>query len=210
MFAFLLSAVAISLSGVMAPGPMTAATVAAGARWRHAGLGIAVGHAVVELPLMLLILGGVGRLLKLPHVQAILALVGGLFLAFLGVQLLLSARRRRDVAPPQRIGGPVWTGIALTAANPYFLLWWATIGLALATEAWGFGLGVFIAFAVLHWLCDLVWLEVLSVASHGGSRLLGGAAERIIALVCGVALAGFAVKFLYDAAVHFAQSAGSV
>jgi len=55
MFAFLLSTVAISLSGVMAPGPITAATLAAGARGRHAGAMICLGHVVVELPLILLL-----------------------------------------------------------------------------------------------------------------------------------------------------------
>ena len=36
MFPFLVKAVAISLSGVMAPGPMTVATMVAGTRRRHA------------------------------------------------------------------------------------------------------------------------------------------------------------------------------
>ena len=63
MLAFLVSAVAISLSGVIAPGPVTAATLAAGARHRHAGVMIALGHAIVEVPLILLLVGGVASIL---------------------------------------------------------------------------------------------------------------------------------------------------
>ena len=48
---FLFKAFVISLSGVLAPGPMTAAAVGHGVRSRHAGALMAVGHAVVEFPL---------------------------------------------------------------------------------------------------------------------------------------------------------------
>lgn len=208
MQGFLISAVVISLSGVMAPGPMTTATIAAGTRRRHAGAGLAVGHAIVEFPLMLLILGGMGRLLELPHVQTVLAVAGGAVLLVLGAQLLIRSGvrpgsvgggRKEQTGRARMAGGLVVTGIVLTAANPYFLLWWATVGLALATKAWSFGVAVFIAFAILHWLCDLLWLEVLSAVTYSGSRSMGGNVERIITLVCGVVLLGFGGKFLYDA-----------
>ena len=68
MVVFLLKPVVVSLSGVMAPGPVTAATFVAGSRRRHAGLWIALGHAVVEVPLMLLLAAGMGEFLGIPWV----------------------------------------------------------------------------------------------------------------------------------------------
>lgn len=53
MTGFILTVVGSSLSGVMAPGPITAATLAAGERNRHAGTWICIGHIAVELPLIL-------------------------------------------------------------------------------------------------------------------------------------------------------------
>ncbi len=52
-----------------------------------------------------------------------------------------------------------------------------------------------------HWLCDLVWLEVLSVAGFKGSEVFGRRAQTVVSAVCGVVLVGFGAKFLYDAAV---------
>jgi len=52
---FLVSAVGISLTGVMLPGPMTAATIAKGYSDRNAGALIAIGHAVIEIPLIVAI-----------------------------------------------------------------------------------------------------------------------------------------------------------
>ena len=201
MLGFLLSTVAISLSGVMAPGPITAATLAAGARSRHAGGLIALGHAVIEMPLILLLSAGIGSFLESSTARVGIGLAGGMVLLFMGVQLLLSLRKpgMSSAAPVQR--HPLVIGVVLTAANPYFLVWWATVGLALATQAMAFGALMLGLFAIVHWLCDLGWLEVLSVAGFKGSQVFGRRAQTVVSAVCGVVLVGFGAKFLYDAGV---------
>jgi threonine/homoserine/homoserine lactone efflux protein len=199
LLTFLISAVVISLSGVMAPGPMTAATIAAGAKGRHRGALVAVGHGIIEFPLMAAILFGAGALLQTNTARIGIGLVGGLFLLLMGGQMLASMRKPTDTIRRADPRHPIWTGVILTAANPYFLLWWATVGLALATQAVEFGLFAFVLFAIAHWLCDLVWLDVLSIASHGGSKLLGRHTDRIIATICGIALLAFGIKFIVDA-----------
>jgi threonine/homoserine/homoserine lactone efflux protein len=199
MFAFLVSAVAISLSGVMAPGPITAATLAAGARSRHAGVFIALGHAVIEMPLILLLAAGVGAFLKSPAVKADIGLVGGAVLVLMGAQLLFSLRKSKTDAEATVQRRPFMTGVVLTGANPYFLFWWATVGLTLATQATEYGAAALIAFGVVHWLCDLVWLEVLSLAGFHGSQAFGARSQKVISVICAVVLLGFGLKFLYDA-----------
>jgi threonine/homoserine/homoserine lactone efflux protein len=207
MLAFVLSAVAISLSGVMAPGPITAATLAAGARSRHAGAMIALGHAVVEMPLILLLVVGVGSFLESSAVSAGIGLAGGAVLLIMGTQLLLDLRKEHagSEVPVQR--HPFVTGIVLTGANPYFLVWWATVGLALATKATELGVLALLLFAVVHWLCDLGWLEVLSVVGHKGNQVFGRRAQIVVAAVCAVVLLGFGLKFLYDAGVMVIHAA---
>jgi threonine/homoserine/homoserine lactone efflux protein len=201
MFGFLLSAIAISLSGVMAPGPITAASLAAGARHRHAGAMIAIGHAVVEIPLVLFLVAGVANFLGSEAVRTAIGLAGGTILVLMGLQLLLTLPKQtgQSEAPVQR--HPLITGIVLTAANPYFLVWWATVGLALATRAMTWGAAVLVLFVIVHWLCDLGWLELLSQAGFTGSRIFGHRAQRIVFAICGVLLLGFGAKFLYDAGI---------
>ena len=200
MILFLSKAIVISLSGVMAPGPVTAATIAAGTRRRHAGALVALGHGVVEFPLMVLIMLGIGRLFEIEGVRIAVGLLGGAFLALMGAGMLLGLRKGDDPAGSPAGRHPLVAGIVLTAGNPYFLLWWATVGLALATEAATLGALAFALFAVIHWLCDLLWLEALSLATFKGSRLLGGQARKIVLGVCAVALLVFAVTFIHDAA----------
>jgi threonine/homoserine/homoserine lactone efflux protein len=201
MLAFFLSAITISLTGVMAPGPITAATLAAGARSRHAGALIALGHAAVEMPLILLLAAGIGAFLESPTVKAVIGLAGGTFLVLMGVQLLLSLRtcNAESEAAVQR--RPFMTGVVLTGANPYFLVWWATVGLTLATQASGYGAAALIAFGIVHWLCDLVWLEVLSWAGFQGSQAFGLRSQKVISVICAVVLLGFGLQFLCEAGI---------
>lgn len=190
----------ISLSGVLAPGPVTAATIAAGTRFRHAGALIALGHGAVELPLMLAITLGAGVLLKSPAFQTTAGVAGGIVLLAMGGMMLWSLRKPQGATAKAPASGPLWTGIILTAANPYFFIWWATVGLAIAVQAVELGILAFILFALVHWLCDLFWLEVISFTSNRGSYLLGASAQRVMLALCGVTMLIFGGWFLHDAA----------
>jgi len=197
--AFALQAAVVSLSGVIAPGPVTAATLAAGTRSRHAGCLITLGHIIVEFPLMLLVMAGMSRMFKLPGVTVGIGVVGGACLVLMGVQMLRGLGKADDPASRPVSRGPVWTGIILTGGNPYFLLWWVTVGLTLTSRALELGALGFAVFAVIHWLCDLVWLEALSWTSFNGTRLLGSRGQNIVLGVCSLAMIVIGAMFLHDA-----------
>jgi threonine/homoserine/homoserine lactone efflux protein len=197
---FLSQVFVISLSGVMAPGPVTAAAIAMGARSKFAGVLIAVGHGIIEFPLMILIVLGMDKILKSTSTQVVIGLAGGTFLLVMGVQMLLTSLQKVESQTSKAAKtGPVMAGIVLSGGNPYFLLWWATVGLALATTARSFGVWAFVIFAMVHWLCDLVWLWALSWASFKGSVLLGPIVQRIVLVICSAALLTFGVFFAYRA-----------
>lgn len=200
---FLFKVIIVSLSGVMAPGPVTAAAIAKGQRQRFAGALIAVGHGIIEFPLMILIVLGMDELLKSAKTQIVIGLAGGAFLLFMAIQMLRDIRKT-DYNPEKSYkSGPVLTGFLLSVGNPYFLLWWASVGLALATEATQLGIWAFAMFAVIHWLCDLVWFQVLSWASFKGSALFGPRSQRIVLLVCSLALLFFGLYFISRALAHW-------
>ncbi|MBA7675177.1 hypothetical protein ES703_83407 [subsurface metagenome] len=196
---FLFEVVVISLSGVMMPGPVTAAAVAMGTRSRYAGTLIAVGHGIIEFPLMILIMLGMDKLLKSTNAKIIIGLAGGVFLLIMAIQMLRNLRSAEKEQAKVTKSAPVLAGLILSAGNPYFLLWWATIGLTLATTASQFGVWAFALFAVVHWLCDFVWLGALSWASFKGSGLLSPRRQRTLLLICSLALLVFGVVFIYTA-----------
>ena len=196
---FLAQVFLISCSGAMQPGPVTATAIATGARSRYAGTLLAIGHGIIEFPLMVVIILGLGRYFELPKVQIAIGLAGGAFLIWMAVQSLVGLAAKADTEPKSFKGRLILAGIVLSAGNPYFLLWWATVGLALATEATQWGIWAFGLFALTHWLVDLIWLQSLSWASFKGSVLLGPHGQRIVQAVCSAALLGFGVFFICKA-----------
>jgi threonine/homoserine/homoserine lactone efflux protein len=197
---FLAKVVGISLSGVMAPGPVTAAAIAMGARNRFAGALMAVGHGIVEFPLIILITLGMDTILKSTTTKIVIGFAGGVFLLFMAIQMIRSLSGAEDREVKVTSSGPVVAGIILSVGNPFFLIWWASVGLNLAITAAGFGIWAFALFAIVHWLCDLIWLSALSWASFKGSVLLGPRRQKKILLVCSLALFGFGLFFIYNAA----------
>jgi threonine/homoserine/homoserine lactone efflux protein len=197
---FLIQVVGISLSGVMAPGPVTAAAIAMGTRNRFAGALMAVGHGIVEFPLMILITLGMDRILKSATAKIVIGFAGGLFLLIMAIQMLRSLRGAEQQEARISRRGPILAGIVLSGGSPLFLIWWGSVGLNLAITATGFGIWAFALFAIVHWLCDLIWFSILSWASFKGSGLLGPRRQRIVLLICSLALFGFGLVFIYNAA----------
>ena len=202
IFAFLFNAVLISLSGVMAPGAMTAATVARGTRTRWAGALISVGHGIVEMPLIFILMLGAYFIFEMPLVKIIIGIAGGGFLLWMGCGMLRQLTRPQTAQSGQFKSGLITTGILLSATNPYFLLWWATVGLNLAIGAKELGIWALVLFAIVHWLCDVVWLSILSWVAfytNKGAGLFSRRFEQGILIFCGIALLLFGVKFIVDA-----------
>ena len=196
---FLLKATAISLSGVLAPGPMTAATLAAGTRSRHAGILIALGHAGIEFPLMIVIIAGAGQLFERESVRIGIGLAGGAFLLVMGVQLLMLARAAQDEAVPPDQRHPFVIGIVLTGANPYFLVWWATIGLGLLTHSLrAQGRAGLAVFYTGHILSDLVWYSFVAGAIAFGKEHLNDTLYRSLIILCAGALLFFGARFIRE------------
>ncbi len=198
LLAFLLEAVLVSFSGVMAPGPLSATVVARGSESPHAGAVVAIGHGIVELPLMACILLGLGFLLKQFYVRVAVALVGGLFLSVMGVGMLRSIKRVEFSASKNTHSSMV-AGIVLSAGNPYFLVWWATVGATLISRSVRFGVLGFLSLALLHWLCDFVWLYLLSCLSFKGKTFLGKGFQRAVMAISGVLLLFFSARFILGA-----------
>ncbi len=196
---FLFEVVGVSLTGVMAPGPITAAAIAMGARNRFAGALMAVGHGIVEFPLMILIILGMDKILKSNTTKIVIGFAGGAFLLVMAIQMLRSLRSAQQQQVKVTRSGPVVAGLVLSGGNPFFLIWWASVGLNLAITATGFGVWAFVLFAIVHWLCDLIWFSILSWASFKGAVLLGPRRQKKILLICSLALLVFGLFFIYNA-----------
>lgn len=186
----------ISFSGVMMPGPVFAAAVAKGYEDERAGIKIALGHGLVEFPLMAFIVLSMGYVFTNELVRMAIGLVGGVLLVFLGASMIKA--RRLAVEEGGRVFpyGPLTAGAVTTSVNPYFFLWWATVGAILVMTAQEFGAMVVVVFAGVHWTCDLAWYWFTSFAVFRTRHLWTPLVHEVVFGVCGALMVAFGVYFV--------------
>lgn len=195
------AALGIAFSGAMVPGPLLTLTIAESARrGSGAGLLIVVGHAALELVLVVGFLFGLQRFLGNPVVVRAIGVIGGAFLLWMGFDMLRGYARRVALNPPNggkkiRLG-PFAEGIVVSLSNPYWTIWWVTIGLALAIYSLKYGLLGLSVFYVGHILGDFIWYGLVIVGVVSGRRFLSDEAYRAILLACGLFLILLAVCFI--------------
>lgn len=195
MLPILLSVVVISFSGIMMPGPMFAVTLVKSYRSPLAGAQISFGHAVIEVPLILLIYFGFAHFFENSIVQLVLSLLGGGMIIWLGISMF---RARAEVVQHGKdLPYNAFTaGILTSAFNPFFLLWWVTIGSLLIMRFLDFGTTGLIVFIVAHWLCDLLWLSFVSILVYKTRSLWGRKFQEGLFIVCSLLLFGFGGWFI--------------
>lgn len=198
---FLVKVVLISASGALSPGPLTAATATIGVKrgW-ESGVLVALGHMIVELPLIVLIGFGIITAIKDALTSSILALAGGGFLLLFGYLTLKDALRSKSLRTSEvrkLHENPLLIGIALSALNPFFIIWWLGVGSPLIYEAlslWSLQ-GIALMYISHVWL-DFVWLPVVAYLASLGR--LNVRFLRILLVILALAVLYFGVSFVKE------------
>jgi threonine/homoserine/homoserine lactone efflux protein len=215
LLGILAAAFLTGFSGAVMPGPVLAGVIAESARSRSLWPGplVVLGHALLEFPLVLALAAGLSRVIQQAAVIGSIGLLGGAALVVMGATMLSSSMRGGAALPPElqtdsRSDGrrhlfrlpphprrSVVMGVVLSVANPYWTIWWATIGVLLIAQgraAGALGLG---AFYLGHISADLVWYSAVSTAVASGHRLLTGRVYHGLIALCAVSLVGLGLYF---------------
>ena len=197
---FSLLVIIISASGVMSPGPLFAANITYGLKeGAKSGIKIAIGHSIVELPLIILLGIGVFSLEIFPEFRTAISIFGAITLfgfAVMQIRTILKKNNNITIKPKQ---GPIITGILFSALNPFFIIWWLTIGLKLISDAmmiWAFA-GILIVF-VLHIWMDFAWLGITAFLASKSKRIISNKNYKIMVLGLSMTLIYFGITFLID------------
>mgnify|MGYP002633701151 FL=1 len=197
---FAIIVIVISASGVMAPGPLFAANISYGLReGAKSGIKMAIGHTIVEFPLVILLGIGVFSLEIFPEFRMIISIVGAITLfVFALVQIKTVLQNNKNITSTPK-HGPLVTGIILSALNPFFIIWWLTIGFKLISDAmlvWAFS-GIVIVFFLHIWM-DFVWLGGISFLASKSSKILSNRNYKFIMIGLSLLLVYFGITFLVD------------
>jgi threonine/homoserine/homoserine lactone efflux protein len=198
IFGFLGLVVIISASGVMSPGPLFAANIMYGLReGKISGIKMAVGHTIVEFPLILLLGIGYVSIESVPEIRTVITILGAIGLFGFAILQIMSVTKQKFSLETKSGQGPFMAGILLSALNPFFIIWWLTIGLVLISESiQNFGIiGIVILFLFHIWM-DYAWLFTIAVFSSKVKKYLSKRNFKIIIIGLSVVLIYFGVGFL--------------
>lgn len=195
LIAFIAEVEAITASGALSPGPLTASAASLGIKsGKKAGFLIAIGHMIVEFPLVLLIAMGIS--IALQGFRPILSITGGIFLLYFAlIQLRSLGKANIDIS--EGGGNALLAGIGLTALNPYFIVWWLTVGTKLVIDSMSFPLGVLLMY-ILHVWMDFTWLIFIAYIFYRGVKF-NESALRVILGILSFVLIFFGAEFIYSA-----------
>ncbi|MEK6971192.1 MAG: LysE family transporter [Thermoproteota archaeon] len=201
LLGFAATVIIISSSGVMSPGPLFAANIFYGLKeGAKGGLKMSFGHTVVELPLIILLGIGIISLESVPQFRIIIAIVGALGLfGFAGLQLKSVFGHDANHQIKTKYG-PFLSGILFSALNPFFIIWWFTVGFKLISDSivlWSL-LGLLILFALHIWM-DFAWLASTSYLSSKSSKFLSQRNYRFLFIAISGFMIYFGITFLLDA-----------
>ena len=198
---FAATVILISASGVMSPGPLFAANVFYGLKeGAKAGLKMSYGHTIVELPLVILLGVGAITLESFPEFRIAISIVGGIGLfAFAGIQIKSVFRKNSEPGLKMKHGA-FFSGIIFSALNPFFIIWWFTIGFKLISDSlvlWSFS-GILIMFALHIWM-DFAWLIAIAFLSSRAKKLISNKNYKIFLIILSGLLVYFGITFMLEA-----------
>lgn len=188
----------------MTPGPLLAYTITASARYGFwAGPLVVLGHAILELSLVTVLVLGLDRFINSEFITSIVGIVGGTVLVIMGF-LMARTGWNKTTLPLESVPGieanqrVIISGIVVSMSNPYWFLWWATIGLTYLL--WSLELGTIgiVSFFTGHILSDLVWYALISFIIATGRRAINDNVYSWLLFFCGLALIGLGVYFIEE------------
>lgn len=198
----------VALTGALSPGPLLTYTIIKSVKTsKHGylmGLWIIMGHAILEMGIIILLLFGFSFILKNITVVRIIGVSGGLILMLFGASIIrdiFNGNISTDFLNPQgrpkkdpvSIGNkglenPVIGGILVSMSNPYWWVWWATIGFAFMIQ---FNISFkkwpkLLAFFLGHEAGDLTWYLLVSTLAFFGLRHMNRKAYYGILMFCAI------------------------
>ena len=205
----------VALTGAMSPGPLLTYTIIKSAQTNRRGylmgLWIITGHAILEMGIIILLLFGFSFVLKNIAVVRIIGVSGGLILILFGASIIrdifngnistnfLNSRDELNEDPGlienKGIENPVIGGIMVSMSNPYWWVWWATIGFAfmiqfnISFKTWP----KLLAFFLGHEAGDLIWYLLVSTLAFFGLRHMNRKAYYGILMFCALFMVLFGI-----------------
>lgn len=213
VYQIFISAMLVGFSGALVPGPMLTLTISSVAEkgfWTS--VFIVIGHSILELVIVIAFLMGVLKYLENPLIIKIIGMLGGIFLVYIGIDILVSVFRKKFKINFKSILGKktmtgrstgiiILKGILVSLANPYWWIWWVSIGAAFMIRSLKFDIVGVSSFFIGHISADFIWYLFIGFLISTGRKFFNQKIYNGILIACSVFLFYLGIRFIIDAII---------
>jgi threonine/homoserine/homoserine lactone efflux protein len=211
MFEIFITSFLVALSGALSPGPLLTFTIYKSLKQKRgymAAIYILLGHATLELALIIALLAGASFLFQNIIFLTLIGVIGGMFLNLYGmltIREVLKTDFENDFILEGKMGSgfkgnSYLGGIVVSLSNPFWTFWWAVIGLSLMVN-----LNItllnplkLLIFFFGHELGDIVWYLPISIFVSYGGKSLNPKIYKYVLIACGVFMIAFGVYLAFN------------
>ena len=211
MLNILLFSFLVALTGALTPGPLLTFTIYKSLQQKRgylAGIFIILGHALIELILILVLLAGATLLFQNLIFLTVIGIIGGSFLIIFGILVIKNTTKTdpnvdfnfQGANIKEYKGNSFLGGIIVSLSNPYWTLWWAVVGLGFMVNfniSFSNPVGV-ILFFIGHELGDIVWYVPISIVIFLGGKTLNPNIYKYVLIICGAFMIIFGLYLSFN------------
>jgi len=201
----------VALTGALSPGPLLTFTIYKSLKQKRgylASVYILLGHATIELILIIALLAGASFFFQNIIFLTLVGFIGGVFLVIFGIIAIrgvLKTDFEADLTLSDNIvkgykGNSYLGGILVSLSNPFWTFWWAVIGISLMVS---FNITLLMPIEMLifflgHELGDIVWYLPISIFVYYGGKSLNPKIYKHVLIVCGVFMIVFGIFLAFS------------
>jgi threonine/homoserine/homoserine lactone efflux protein len=119
-----------------------------------------------------------------------------------GTRVLAAAVGNGQAQASPRVGAMaavlIPAGVLVSVSNPYWVIWWASVGAAYMSESLEQGAAGVGSFFTGHILSDFAWLTLVSFVLASGRRIMSRGVYQGILAACGLFLLALGAYFVYS------------
>ncbi|MCL5772085.1 MAG: LysE family translocator [Actinobacteria bacterium] len=205
-----LSSLIVGFSGAIVPGPMFTMVVTNVAKnGFNASVFIVIGHALTELIILILFLAGILKYLNNEIVIKVIGITGGVALLYLSFDLIYSVLKNKikisfkKENPDKKeynknTGFSFLQGMFVSVINPYWYIWWVTVGAAFLLKSIKYKIFGVSFFYIGHISSDFIWYLIIGFLVSKGRKFLNEKVYKTIIILCGIFLLYSGIKFIID------------
>ncbi len=201
----------VALSGALIPGPLLTFTIYKSKKQKRgylAAIYILLGHATIELALIIALLAGASFFFQNIIFLTLVGFIGGILLVIYGIVTIrgvLKTDFETDFILEEKMvkgykGNSYVGGILVSLSNPFWTIWWAGTGFLMMVR---FNITLLMPIEMLlfflgHELGDIIWYLPISIFVYYGGKSLNPKIYKYVLIVCGVFMIVFGFYLTFD------------